>query len=220
MITIEEYISTLKGKDGISAAKPDTQRKATKAITAFREYLSERGKMIPDESDIAEYRLKLEATDGSKGKSATDAKIKYIRGYFALNEERSKDLSMTGETMKEPEALGAVEEAEYGADDETSTENVQASEEPEAEMTAPNEPESLPKPVNKRGRKRLDVNGEIRKNKITVYLTDTQNADFEALCSLKHARSAADYVLGLITAEITRNEKALYFFREAEKHTQ
>ena len=223
MIAVEEYTATLKGKDGISAAKPDTQRKATKAITDFKKYLSQFDKTIPDESDIEAYRVKSEATDGSKGYQATRTKITYIRGYFALNEERSKEATMTDETMREPEALGAVEpetvqaseETSQGVDDETSTENVQASEEPEAEITAPIEPESLPEPVNKRGRKRLDENGEIRKNKITVYLTDTQNADFEALCSLKQVRSAADYVLGLITAEISRNEEALAFFREA-----
>ncbi len=71
---------------------------------------------------------------------------------------------------------------------------------------------------NKRGRKA--INGEIRKNKLTVYLTDSQNADFTALLSLKRVKSAADYVLRLIIAEIEKNEQALNFFREAEKLTQ
>ena len=108
MISVEEYTVTLKGKDGISVAKTDTQRKASKAVTDFKEYLSERGKMIPDESDIEEYRVKLEATDGSKNKSATVQKITYIRGYYALNEERSKGASMTTET---------TQEAQYGANE-------------------------------------------------------------------------------------------------------
>ena len=78
--------------------------------------------------------------------------------------------------------------------------------------------QTQPQPQTKRGRKA--INGEIRKNKLTVYLTDTQNADFTALMGLKHVKSAADYVLRLIIAEIEKNEQALNFFREAEKLTQ
>ena len=190
MIAVEEYTATLKGKDGMSPAKPDTQRKATKAITDFNEYLSQRGKTIPDESDIEAYRVKSEATDGSKGYQATRTKITYIRGYFALNEERSKEVSMTDETMKEPETLGvtesesvqAVEEAEYGADDETSTENTAKN---EAEITAPNEPESWPETVkaepNKRGRK----NGE-KKVPVSVYIDAETHRIMKAISDLTH----------------------------------
>ena len=117
VISVEEYTVTLKGKDGISVAKPDTQRKASRAVTDFKEYLSERGKMIPDESDIEEYRVKLEATDGSKNKSATVQKITYIRGYYALNEERSKGASMTTETTQE--AQYGVNESETWPESDT-----------------------------------------------------------------------------------------------------
>ena len=117
VISVEEYTVTLKGKDGISVAKTDTQRKASKAVTDFKEYLSERGKMIPDESDIEEYRVKLEATDGSKNKSATVQKITYIRGYYALNEERSKGASMTTETTQE--AQYGVNESETWPESDT-----------------------------------------------------------------------------------------------------
>lgn len=113
VISVEEYTVTLKGKDGMTPAKPDTQRKASKAVTDFKEYLSERGKTIPEASDIEEYRVQLEATDGSKGKSSTVQKITYIRGYYALNEERSKGASMT--------------EAQYGVNEpETWPESMQA----------------------------------------------------------------------------------------------
>ena len=121
MISVEEYTVTLKGKDGISVAKPDTQRKASRAVTDFKEYLSERGKMIPDESDIEEYRVKLEATDGSKSKSATVQKITYIRGYYALNEERSKGASMTTEMTQEAQYVVNEPETVPCVDDGAST---------------------------------------------------------------------------------------------------
>ena len=121
VISVEEYTVTLKGKDGISVAKPDTQRKASRAVTDFKEYLSERGKMIPDESDIEEYRVKLEATDGSKNKSATVQKITYIRGYYALNEERSKGASMTTETTQEAQYVVNEPETVPCVDDSAST---------------------------------------------------------------------------------------------------
>ena len=238
---IERYIARLPGKKPGSSAGESSKEKTCAALSEFVKILKKNGRSWPNESDYAEY---LEGKPSSKATQQNEARV---RSFFVWLESRKEndtpmkenevyiqqDLFMENEAettapIKEPETLGAVEpeavqaveEAEYVADDETSTENVQASEEAEAGMIAPNEPESLPEPVNKRGRKRLDENGEIRKNKITVYLTDTQNEDFTALISLKHARSTADYVLGLITAEIARNEKALYFFREAEKHIQ
>ena len=189
MIAVEEYTATLKGKDGISAAKPDTQRKATKAITDFNEYLSQFDKTIPDESDIEAYRVKSEATDGSKGYQATRTKITYIRGYFALNEERSKEVSMTDETMKAPETLGAVETETAQASEETSQ---CVDDETSTEITAPNEPESLPEaePVkggrkttkNKGGRKPLDENGETRSEKMTAYFTPSMADNIRLWC--------------------------------------
>lgn len=235
---IELYIGTLAGKKPGSSAGESSKEKTCAALSAFMKILKKNGRSWPNESDYAEY------AEGKPSSKATQQNESRVRNFFLWLEKRKEKTPMEEEYVQqdlfteneagttapneapetlgavEPEAVQAVEEAEYEADDETSTENVQASEEPEAGMIAPNEPESLPEPVNKRGRKRLDENGEIRKNKITVYLTDTQNEDFTALISLKHARSAADYVLGLITAEIARNEKALYFFREAEKHIQ
>ena len=182
MIAVEEYTATLKGKDGISAAKPDTQRKATKAITDFNEYLSQFDKTIPDESDIEAYRVKSEATDGSKGYQATRTKITYIRGYFALNEERSKEVSMTDETMKAPETLGAVETETAQASEETSQ---CVDDETSTEITAPNEPESWPETVkaepNKRGRK----NGE-KKVPVSVYLDAETHRIIKAISDLTH----------------------------------
>lgn len=183
MIAVEEYTATLKGKDGISAAKPDTQRKATKAITDFKEYLSQFDKTIPDESDIEAYRVKSEATDGSKGYQATRTKITYIRGYFALNEERSKEATMTDENKREPETLGAVEtETVPCVDDETSTENTQASEEAEAEIITENEPESWPEPVKARKNRK---NGE-KKVPVSVYLEPETHRIMKAISDLTH----------------------------------
>ena len=72
------------------------------------------------------------------------------------------------------------------------------------------------KTKKKIGRKPKGENGELRDRKVTVYMTKSQLENFKALCLLKHT-SEADYGLSLIVAEINRNEKALNFFREAEK---
>lgn len=225
---IELYIGTLAGKKPGSSAGESSKEKTCAALSAFMKILKKNGRSWPNESDYAEY------AEGKPSSKATQQNESRVRNFFVWLEKRKEKTPMEEEYVQQdlfteneagitapyevPEALGAIEPESAQAseetlqcvDDETST-----------EITAPNEPESWPEAVkNKRGRKRLDENGEIRKNKITVYLTDTQNEDFTALISLKHARSAADYVLGLITAEIARNEKALYFFREAEKHIQ
>lgn len=226
---IELYIGTLAGKKPGSSAGESSKEKTCAALSAFMKILSKNGRSWPNESDYAEY------AEGKPSSKATQQNESRVRNFFVWLEKRKEKTPMEEEYVQQelfteneagitapyeaPEALGAIEpelaqaseETLQCFDDETST-----------EITAPNEPESWPEPVkvreNKRGRKSID--GEIRKNKITVYLTDTQNTDFTALISLKHARSAADYVLGLITAEIAKNEKALYFFREAEKHIQ
>ena len=219
MIAVEEYTATLKGKNGVSAAKPDTQRKAMKAINDFKEYLSQFDKPIPDESDIEAYRVKLEATDGSKGYQATRTKITYIRGYYAYNEERSKEATMTDETKREPETLGAIEpesaqaseEFSQCVDDGASTENIQASEEPETEMTAPNEPESLPEgetfgavePVkaepNKRGRKNRE-----KKVPVSVYLDGETYRVMNILSGLTH-RTIGDIAASTLSEFAKKN---------------
>lgn len=229
---IERYIGTLPGKTPGSSAGESSKEKTCAALSAFMKILKKNGRSWPNESDYAEY------LEGKPKTQATQQNEARVRSFFAWLESRKENDTQMKENevyiqqdlftenkaettapIEAPEALGAIEPESAQAseetlqcvDDETST-----------EITAPNEPESWPEAVkvreNKRGRKSID--GEIRKNKITVYLTDTQNADFTALISLKHARSAADYVLGLITAEIAKNEKALCFFREAEKHIQ
>ena len=125
----------------------------------------------------------------------------YIRqDLFTENEAETLQAS------EEPEALGAIEpEIVPGVDDETRTENVQASEEAEAEMTAPSEPESWPEPVkNKRGRKRLDDNGEKLEKFATVYLTPRKAAQFMALCEMDNVKISAR-ITELIEREISGN---------------
>lgn len=188
MISIEEYVSTLKGRDGVSVAKPDTQRKATKAITDFKEYLSLRGKTIPDESDIEAYRIEREATDGSKDKAATGTKISYIRSYYALNEERSKTQPMTEEKTlgaNEPESVQASEENSQVIDVEAITEN---------------EPESLPEPVKARKRSK---NGE-KKVPVSVYLDGETYRVINTLSGLTH-RTIGDIAASTLSEFAKKN---------------
>lgn len=179
VIAVSEYTATLKGKDGMSPAKPDTQRKATKAINDFKEYLSKLDKTIPDESDIEAYRIESEATDGSKDKSATVQKIKYIRGYYALNDERSKGQPMTDENMKEPETMSAS-----------------------TEKTAMNEPESWPEPVKARKNRK---NGE-KKVPVSVYLDAETHRVMKAI-SIKEHKSIGDIVSEIVKEFAEMNEE-------------
>ena len=132
--------------------------------------------------------------------------------------------------IEDPEALGAVEEAEYGADDETSTENVQASEEPEAEMTAPNESESLPEPdpvqvvrkptKNKGGRKPLDTeNGETRSEKMTAYFTPSMAENIRLWCDWTGI-SYGDLTVKLFGAFLKDKEEMLKDFRKSREEAK
>ena len=173
------------------------ERKTRKALAEIVLILQKNAHTWPNESDIEEYRIQSEERDNSNDKRTTKQNISRISKFFEwLRKENTP--------MKE-EAQDAI-----------------LATLPEEESTIPMfEEEAQPeevKPKGKAGRKRLDSeNGEIRNRKLTVYMTDTQLENFKALCLLKHINSEADYVLRLIVAEINRNEKALNFFREAEK---
>lgn len=194
---IEQRTELLRGRSNKLLGENE-KRKTRNAVKGMRKILEASGHDEPEESDYEEYRRQSYAKDKSNGYQTTYQNISRIERFFAPQEEGSEQLSMIPEEemtegMKDPEALGAVEEAEYGADDETSTENVQASEEPEAEMTAPNESESLPEPdpvqvvrkptKNKGGRKPLDTeNGEIRSEKMTAYFTPSMAENIRLWC--------------------------------------
>lgn len=176
VISVEEYTATLKGKDGISVAQPETQRKATNAINDFKAYLSKRGKTIPDELDIEAYRI-----ESKSSKTNTDFKIKHIRGYYALNDERSKQKPMTEGNVKEPETQNT------GVDDGAST-----------ERTAVNEPASLPK----QGRKR-SKNGEKRVP-VSVYLEPETYNIMNTLAGLMN-RSIGDIAASTLSEFAKKN---------------
>ncbi len=210
---ITSYISTLTKKGGKPAGE-DLKRKTRKALERMLVILLESGHDEPDESDYAKY-----SAYSKYDEEGTAQDIKRIERYFEPKEERSKQLSMIPEEemtegMKEPETMNT------GVDDGASTENVQAS---EAEMTAPNEPESLPEtdPVNERpkpaknkgGRKPIDTNGEKKSEKFMMYFTPSLMADIRDWCSLKRV-SCVDYITGLINADLEKKKERLEFFRK------
>ena len=224
---IEQRTANLRGR-GNKLLGDNEKRKTRNAVKGMRKILEASGHEEPEESDYAEYRRQSYAKDKSNGYQTTYQNISRIERFFAPQEEGSEQLSMIPEEeitegMKDPEARGTVEEREYGADDSASTENVQTSEEPEAEMTAPNEPESLPeaepvkvvrKPAkNKGGRKTIDENGEIRSEKLMLYLTPSMIADVRDWCRIKGI-SYANFIVGLIGDFMRDKKERLDFFRK------
>ena len=182
MLTAEKiayYVETLTTNRGKPAGE-DLKRKTRKALEGMQAILLLSGHDEPDASDYAEYRRQSEANDTSKDYQSTHQNVERIERYFRPKEERSEQLSMIPEEeltegMKEPEAINT------GADDGAST-----------EITAPNEPESLPEaePVkggrkttkNKGGRKPLDENGETRSEKMTAYFTPSMADNIRLWC--------------------------------------
>ena len=66
----------------------------------------------------------------------------------------------------------------------------------------------------KSGRKCLDTeNGEVRSEKLMIYLTPSMIADVRDWCSLKRI-SCVSYITGLISADLAGKQEKLKFFRE------
>ena len=188
-IEIEKYLS------GISVGN-DEKRKIKKAVREILLILEKNGKNLPEDSDIEEYR-----GQSTTSERTTKQAINRINAFFDwLRKEQSMTEEKENTTLDEDESVGVQPEAEI----------------PTEEVTQPKAQPEKVKPKSKAGRKPKGENGELREKKVTVYMTNTQLENFKALCLLKHM-SEADYGLSLIVAEIAKNEKALSFFRKAEK---
>lgn len=187
---IERYIAVLPGKKPGEMAGESSKEKTSAALSAFMKILSKNGRTWPNESDYSEY------AEGKPDSKATQQNLSRVRSFFLWLEKRKENDT----PMKENEV--------YIRQDlftENEAETLQASEEPEAEMTAPSEPESWPEPVkNKRGRKRLDDNGEKLEKFATVYLTPRKAAQFMALCEMDNVKISAR-ITELIEREISGN---------------
>ena len=72
----------------------------------------------------------------------------------------------------------------------------------------------IPSIERKSGRKCLDTeNGEVRSEKLMLYLTPSMIADVRDWCSLKRI-SCVSYITGLISADLAGKQEKLNFFRE------
>ncbi len=202
---IQRQVEKLRGRNG-KLLGVDEQRKTIYAVKKMRGIIEASGHDEPTASDYAEYRRQSEASDKSKDFQTTNQNVSRIQRYYSQTEERSEQLSM----MEIEENTAVMEEETPVTDEGEIVESEAADAEPVSD-------EGQLKPTkSKGGRKRMDANGEKRDQKSTVYLTATMDADFKALCSLKHI-SVADYLFGLVAGEIEKNGEALKFFREGEK---
>ncbi len=198
----EEYEATLPGKKpGISAGE-SSKDKTRAALSAFMKILKKNGRSWPNESDYAEY---LEGKPSSK---ATQQNLSRVRSFFAwLESRRENDTPMKENEVyvqqelfteneagitapsEEPETLGAIE-----------PETAQASEEAEAEITAPNEPESLPEPKKARKNRK---NGE-KKVPVSVYLDGETYRVINTLSGLTH-RTIGDIAASTLSEFAKKN---------------
>ena len=174
---IERYIATLTGKKPGSSAGESSKEKTRGALSAFVKILLKNGRSWPDKSDYAEY------AEGKPLSQATRQNEARVRNFFAWLEKRRENDTPMEEYVQQDlfgdETLGAIEETSQCVDDTASTENTQAN---EAEMTAPNEPESLPEPVKAR---KSRAKGE-KKVPVSVYLDGETYRIMNVLSGLTH----------------------------------
>ena len=83
-MSIDSFVEGLTGRTG-EAALPETKRRARLALTSFTEFLAERGKSWPDETDYETFKS-IEPDN-----TTTRQRMSYIRRYY---EERSNNTAM------------------------------------------------------------------------------------------------------------------------------
>lgn len=204
-IEIEKYISELTNENGEPAGSEE-KRKTRAALAHFVKMLKDNGRTWPEITDFDTFKANSKATPNE-----TNQNDRRIRKFFAsLDTERKND------TMTENKVID-VEETIQPLDDGASTENTQASKEPEAEITAPIEPEETtenqpelspeetktPAPVRKKpGRKVFDtVNGSKKSEKLMMYFTPELIAKIRVWCDMKGI-SNVSYITGLVEADL------------------
>ena len=160
------------------------ERQMQSAVSAIATILEKNGRKWPEESDIKEYR---EQTSGNE--RTVQQQVRRIEKFFEWLRKENTPMEERTQELQEEEALAEVE---------TPTEEAP---QPEAQLK------------RKAGRKRLDgVNGEIRSEKFTVYLTPTQSEALKALCLIDGVSSVADRINELIEAELKANSDTISDF--------
>lgn len=118
--------------------------------------------------------------------TSTKQNMSYVKEYFAAQAEGSEQLTM----LDGLQGAGANEVPETEHDKEPKAGNVRA------------------------GRSRLDKErGEVRSEKLMLYLTPTMIADIRDWCRLKGI-SAVSYITDLVSADMAGKCEKLKFFRE------
>ena len=200
----EMYITNLVTRQGITVSDTE-KRKTRKALSEITAILHVQGHSWPDKSDYDAYRHHHEDN------KETRQNVSRIEKFFAWLKEKET------ETMPETNTTATIDaetaQAELFTENDTATWPVSNTE---------NEP--VQKVKGKGGRKRLDgENGEIRSEKITVYLTPTQADALKAVCSLDKISSVAECINSLINKYIKDNKDDINGFfslrAKREKHS-
>ena len=187
---IENYLQTLTGKKNGQPLSDSELAKQKSALRAMIDILVRKGKTWPDADDYTDYQ------------QSHDNNPKTIRDNIGRMERFFDWLQREKDSITENEPVSVVEKPD------TPTAN-------NAEST-PIEPVHV-EPVKARGkpgRKRLDgENGEIRTEKITVYLTEKKATAFRALCVLDNV-TMASRINALIDTELDKNKDIINRFLE------
>ena len=192
---IENYLQTLTGKKNGQPLSDSELAKQKSALRAMIDILVRKGKTWPDADDYTDYQ------------QSHDNNPKTIRDNIGRIERFFDWLQREKDSVTENNPVPVVE-THVTALSDTPTVN-------DTEST-PIEPVHV-EPVKARGkpgRKRLDgENGEIRTEKITVYLTEKKATAFRALCVLDNV-TMASRINALIDTELDKNKDIINRFLE------
>lgn len=173
------------------------------ALTEFFRLVQEKGHTQADESDIDAYR---ELCGGKNTQKGVKDKIRRVRNFLEWQKKGESPLSETTEVTEE---LTKQEDSVIDVE----------SQDVEAEREGPvEEPHTEPMSnKSKSGRKRLDSeHGEIRSEKITVYLTPKQAEALKVLCIFDSV-TVADRINTLVDNDIKANEDIINGFFDLKK---
>ena len=203
---IEEYLLTLKARDGIKPAPESTKTKWRKVLKDIVLVLIQHGHETPTEKDYEEYRASITVSDETFKRYQEKAEE-----FFSWSKERRQaempEETKISEVSTENETVIDTEEAESEKEIAVDVEPSQIAQKAEAETLETESKES------NAGRKRFDtLKGEKRSEKLMLYLTPSVIADVRDWCHIKGI-SAVNYITNLIVADMASRQDKLNSFR-------
>lgn len=197
---LELYIDQLEGRDGLPLGV-SAEKQARYAIKNMIAIMAEKGLTFPNKEAYEAY--KGSSNSNEKNMKTNIARIQkffaWLEGENLVIQEKEKDLTSVDKAEHEDEI------AEVDAVDPENVEAENASTEI-SEVKAPSK--------NKGGRPRLDKDGGIRSEKLTIYLTPLLSSKLHDWCDLIGS-SCVNYIIGLLEKDLDTKDDVLKSFRKS-----